>query len=116
MIQARLLNQAAVWRWGLSEAHSPNPVLVWLFFITVLMYTYSHIPFVFGQPFILEALNETGFQADAPLVSGVVSGDDDGRVCNHVHVCTGDQGTDWVCLEFSFLPSACRSRCAAFSR
>lgn len=50
-----------------------QPVLVWLFFITVLMYTYSHIPFVFGQPFILEALNKTGFQSDAPLVSGVVS-------------------------------------------
>jgi MFS family permease len=50
-----------------------QPVLVWLFVVSLLMYVFSHIPFVFGQPFILEALKETGFQSEAPIVSGFVS-------------------------------------------
>ncbi|MEO1457975.1 MAG: MFS transporter [Pseudomonadota bacterium] len=50
-----------------------EPVLLWLFWLSVLMYTFSHIPFVFGQPFILEALRGTGLEAEAPLVSGSVS-------------------------------------------
>lgn len=50
-----------------------QPVLIWLFALGVLMYGYSHIPFVFGQPFILEALDGVGLSQDAPLVSGVVS-------------------------------------------
>ena len=37
------------------------------------MYGFSHIPFVFGQPFISEALGNAGQSADAPLVSGVVA-------------------------------------------
>ncbi len=57
---------------SLREALS-QPVLVWIFAISVLMYIFSHLPFVFGQPFILEALQGSGFEADAPLVSGVVS-------------------------------------------
>lgn len=50
-----------------------EPVLVWLFLLSVLMYGFSHIPFVFGQPFILEALAGIGLAAEAPLVSGIVS-------------------------------------------
>ena len=50
-----------------------QPALRWLFVLSVLMYAFSHVPFVFGQPFILEALEGTGLQAEAPLVSGVVS-------------------------------------------
>ena len=50
-----------------------NPVLGWLFAISLLMYVFSHIPFVFGQPFILEALNGIGLAAEAPLISGTVS-------------------------------------------
>ncbi|MBB5515511.1 putative MFS family arabinose efflux permease [Rubricella aquisinus] len=50
-----------------------TPVLTWLFVLSLLMYGYSHIPFVFGQPFILEALDSTGFAATAPLVSGAVT-------------------------------------------
>jgi len=50
-----------------------EPVLIWLFVLVVLMYVFSHIPFVFGQPFILEALKETGFESEAPIVSGLVS-------------------------------------------
>jgi MFS family permease len=49
------------------------PVLNWLFGLSVLMYVFSHIPYVFGQPFILQALSNTGFQGDAPLVSGFVT-------------------------------------------
>ena len=37
------------------------------------MYGYSHLPFVFGQPFILEALDSAGLAAEAPVVSGAVS-------------------------------------------
>ena len=50
-----------------------NPVLTWLFALSVLMYGYSHLPFVFGQPFILEALQGLGLQSQAPIVSGAVS-------------------------------------------
>jgi len=50
-----------------------NRVLVWLFALSVLMYGFSHLPFVFGQPFISEALATAGWQAEAPLVSGTVT-------------------------------------------
>lgn len=50
-----------------------NPVLAWLFALTVLMYAFSHLPFVFGQPFILTALDGWGLTAEAPLVSGTVT-------------------------------------------
>ena len=50
-----------------------NPTLVWFFFLAVGMYVLSHVPFVFGQPFILEALQAIGLAGDAPAVSGVVA-------------------------------------------
>ena len=50
-----------------------HPVLAWLFTLSVLMYGFSHLPFVFGQPFILTALEGWGLAADAPLVSGAVT-------------------------------------------
>lgn len=49
------------------------PVLIWLFALSVLMYGFGHVPFVFGQPFIAEALSTAGWRTDAPLVSGGVS-------------------------------------------
>lgn len=60
-------------QWRLFRQAMGQPVLVWLFSLSVLMYGFSHIPFVFGQPFISEALNTAGWQAEAPLVSGSVS-------------------------------------------
>jgi hypothetical protein len=50
-----------------------HPVLAWLFALSVLMYGFSHLPFVFGQPFILTALDKTGLATEAPLVSGAVT-------------------------------------------
>ena len=50
-----------------------QPVLAWLFLLSVLMYGFSHLPFVFGQPFILEALGTAGLAAEAPIVSGGTS-------------------------------------------
>ncbi|MFD1157703.1 MFS transporter [Roseovarius aestuarii] len=50
-----------------------QPVLAWLFLLSVLMYGFSHLPFVFGQPFILEALADVGLAAEAPVVSGATS-------------------------------------------
>lgn len=50
-----------------------DPILLWFFALGVLMYAFSHLPFVFGQPFILEALTEVGLASSAPLVSGAVT-------------------------------------------
>ncbi len=50
-----------------------KPVLIWLFALSTLMYGFSHIPFVFGQPFILAALDKVGLAGEAPLVSGIVT-------------------------------------------
>jgi MFS family permease len=50
-----------------------NPVLLWLFGLSVVMYGFSHVPFVFGQPFILKALEQVGLSGEAPLVSGTVT-------------------------------------------
>lgn len=50
-----------------------NPVLLWLFSLSVVMYGFSHIPFVFGQPFISDALRALSLDEQAPLVSGAVT-------------------------------------------
>lgn len=50
-----------------------RPALRWIFLIGVLMYGFSHIPFVFGQPFIADALSRAGLPVEAPLVSGLVT-------------------------------------------
>lgn len=50
-----------------------SPVLLWIFALSALMYGFSHLPFVFGQPFIFAALNGLGLSASAPLVSGGVT-------------------------------------------
>lgn len=55
------------------KAAMVHPVLAWLFVLTVLMYGFSHLPFVFGQPFIATALEGLGFAPQAPLVSGAVT-------------------------------------------
>jgi MFS family permease len=60
-------------RLGSLRAALTEPVLIWLFGLSVLMYIFSHILFVFGQPFILQALTEIGLEQDAPAISGTVS-------------------------------------------
>ncbi|MCU0902878.1 MAG: MFS transporter [Tabrizicola sp.] len=50
-----------------------NPTLLWLFGLALAAYVFSHIPFVFGQPFIRQALTSLGYGAEAPLVSGTVT-------------------------------------------
>jgi MFS family permease len=57
---------------ALSEAVR-EPVLLWLFALSAFMYGFSHLPFVFGQPFILQALEGFDLAANAPLVSGTVT-------------------------------------------
>ena len=59
--------------WEALQAALTQPILVWLFGLSVLMYGFSHVPFVFGQPFILNALEAWGLAANAPLVSGGVT-------------------------------------------
>ncbi|MBM2575293.1 MFS transporter [Jannaschia sp. Os4] len=50
-----------------------HPVLRWTFALALLMYAFSHVPFVFGQPFVLASLEGTGWGSEAPLVSGAVT-------------------------------------------
>lgn len=50
-----------------------QPVLTWLLALSVLMYGFSHLPFIFGQPFILEVLEPMGLASEAPMVSGAIS-------------------------------------------
>ena len=50
-----------------------HPTLLWLLGLTLLMYVFSHIPYIFGQPFIREALTTAGYGAQTPLVSGAVT-------------------------------------------
>lgn len=50
-----------------------QPVLRWIFVLSVAMYGFSHLPFVFGQPFIDTALGQIGMGAETPLVSGGVT-------------------------------------------
>ena len=52
---------------------SVHPVLAWLLVLSILIYGFGHLPFVFGQPFILEVLGGSGFIAEAAVVSGVVT-------------------------------------------
>ena len=49
-----------------------HPGLAWLFALTVAMYIFSHVPFVFAQPFIKEVLTGIGFAAETPIVSGAI--------------------------------------------
>ena len=50
-----------------------HPVLAWLLVLSILIYGFGHLPFVFGQPFILEVLGGSGFIAEAVVASGVVT-------------------------------------------
>ncbi len=55
---------------GASLAH---PTLLWILCLWLATYAFSHIPFVFGQPFIREAMTAAGYGAETPLISGVVT-------------------------------------------
>ncbi|MEM8851335.1 MAG: MFS transporter [Pseudomonadota bacterium] len=50
-----------------------TPVLTWLFALAVLMYTFTHVPFVFGQPFIQRALAGTPFASETPAIAGAIT-------------------------------------------
>ena len=70
---ASRLEAGEVIRFGSLWSALRNPVLLWLFALSVVMYGYSHIPYVFGQPFIQEALRTVGLGSEAPLFSGAVT-------------------------------------------
>lgn len=55
------------------RAAAVHPVLRWIFVLAVVMYGFSHLPFVFGQPFIAAALTDVGLGDETPLVSGAVT-------------------------------------------
>lgn len=58
--------------WDLM-ASLTHPTLLWLLCVTLAMYVFSHIPFIFGQPFIREVLTSVGYANQTPLVSGGVT-------------------------------------------
>lgn len=60
-------------QWRLLRQAMEQPVLVWLFLLSVLMYGFSHVPFVFGQPFIEQAVSGITWSLSAPIVSGTVT-------------------------------------------
>lgn len=60
-------------QWDHFRSAMVQPVLVWLFLLSVLMYGFSHVPFVFGQPFIEQAMTGGDWPVQAPVVSGVVT-------------------------------------------
>lgn len=71
---ARVTPQAGeVVHFGSLRTALKTPVLIWLFALSVLMYVFSHIPYVFGQPFIQDALKTVGLGQDAPWISGIVT-------------------------------------------
>ncbi|MFK7836727.1 MAG: MFS transporter [Sulfitobacter sp.] len=50
-----------------------QPVLRWIFALAMVMYAFSHLPFVFGQPFIDAALTQIGMASGTPVISGAVT-------------------------------------------
>jgi MFS family permease len=50
-----------------------QPTLLWLFCLWLATYAFSHVPFVFGQPFIREAMTAAGYADETPLISGTVT-------------------------------------------
>ncbi|WP_309667536.1 MFS transporter [Tabrizicola sp.] len=50
-----------------------QPTLLWLLCLWLATYVFSHIPFVFGQPFIREAMTAAGHGDQTPLISGAVT-------------------------------------------
>lgn len=75
LVEPTRTHSAATFRTDLGtlRAAATNPVLAWLFALAVLMYGFSHLPFVFGQPFIREVLDTIGLAGEAPLVSGSIT-------------------------------------------
>jgi MFS family permease len=46
--------------------------LAWLFALAVGMYVFSHVPYIFGQPFIRQAMQGIGLATETPAVSGAI--------------------------------------------
>lgn len=48
-------------------------VLLWMFVFVVGAYVLSHVPYVFAQPYLREALAKAGYVAETPIVSGLIT-------------------------------------------
>ncbi|MCH2077864.1 MAG: MFS transporter [Rhodobacteraceae bacterium] len=46
-----------------------TPALVWLFILFAAIHIFGHIGFVYGQPFLLDAMAQVGLEDETPLVS-----------------------------------------------
>lgn len=60
-------------RLHLLRGATRQPVLLWLSGLAVVMYAMSHVPFVFGQPFIERSLAGTALASETPLISGAIT-------------------------------------------
>ncbi len=47
-------------------------VLLWLFVFVVAGYTFSHVPFVFAQPYLRESLQASAWAAQTPIIAGLI--------------------------------------------
>ena len=60
-------------RLAVLSGYLRQPTLAWLFYLAVAMYVFSHVPFVFGQPFIDQVLQRVGSAEYTTAVSGMVT-------------------------------------------
>lgn len=60
-------------RFSILKSYLRHPQLAWLFYLAVAMYVFSHVPFVFGQPFIDQVLQDIGSADWTTAVSGAVT-------------------------------------------
>ncbi len=50
-----------------------NRTLLWVLVFSVGSYALSHVPYVFAQPYLKEALNRAGYVSQTPAISGVIT-------------------------------------------
>ncbi len=60
-------------RLSILRGYLHQPALAWLFYLAVAMYIFSHVPFVFGQPFIDQVLQRIGSADVTTAVSGTIT-------------------------------------------
>lgn len=60
-------------RFAVLGGYLRQPLLAWLFYLAVAMYVFSHVPFVFGQPFIDHVMQRSGIGDYTTAVSGSIT-------------------------------------------
>lgn len=58
--------------WKALRSAFRTPALIWLFILFAAIHIFGHIGFVYGQPFLLDAMAQLGFEEETPLVSAAI--------------------------------------------